>query len=138
MIDFSMKQIKVEQFAILSETLPKDSNVNVESTFSVSVDSKSHTVGMRVKINYLAEKEVLLTLTLVCMFAISDESWNSLISNDVITIPRGFLVHMAVHTLGTARGVLFCKAEGTVFQQIILRPMNVDAAFKEDIALHNA
>lgn len=138
MIDFSMKQIKVEQFAILSETLPKDSNVNVESTFSVSVDSKSHTVGMRVKINYLAEKEVLLTLTLVCMFAISDESWNSLISNDVITIPRGFLVHMAVHTLGTARGVLFCKAEGTVFQQIILPPMNVDAAFKEDIALHNA
>lgn len=138
MIDFSMKQIKVEQFAILSETLPKDSNVNVETTFSVSVDSKSHTVGMRVKINYLAEKEVLLTLTLVCMFVISDESWNSLISNDVITIPRGFLVHMAVHTLGTARGVLFCKAEDTVFQQIILPPINVDAAFKEDIALHNA
>lgn len=138
MISFSMKQIKVEQFAILSETLPKDSNVNVETTFGVSVDSKSHIVGMRVKINYLAEKEVLLTLTLVCMFAISDESWNSLISNDVITIPRGFLVHMAVHTLGTARGVLFCKAEDTVFQQIILPPTNVDAAFKEDLVLHNA
>lgn len=138
MISFSMKQIKVEQFAILSETLPKDSNVNVETTFGVSVDSKSHIVGMRVKINYLAEKEVLLTLTLVCMFAISDESWNSLISNNVITIPRGFLVHMAVHTLGTARGVLFCKAEDTVFQQIILPPTNVDAAFKEDLVLHNA
>lgn len=122
MISFRMTQIKVEQFAILSEALPKDGNLGVETTFAVSVDAKSHAIGMRLKINYLAEENILLTLVLLCTFAIGEESWNGLVQDNTITIPRGFLAHMAVHTLGTARGVLFCKAEDTVFQQIILPP----------------
>lgn len=138
MISFRMTQIKVEQFAILSETLPKDGHIGVETTFAVSVDAKSHAIGMRLKVSYLAEEKMLLTLVLVCTFTIDEDSWIGFVQDNTITIPHGFLAHMAVHTLGTARGVLFCKTENTVFQQLIIPPTNVDAAFAEDMVIHKA
>lgn len=133
MISFRMQQIKVEQFAILSEVIPPE--FGIETNFSVGSDTANRLLVMRLRINYCSEERTLLTLTLVCIFSVDAESWNQLIADNKITIPRGFLVHMAVHTLGTARGILFAKTEGTEWQNRILPPINVDEMFEEDLII---
>jgi hypothetical protein len=133
MIEFRMQQIKIEQFAILSETPPTE--FYIENHFSVGVDTNNHTAAMRLRIDYRTDKDILLTLTLVCSFSVNTESWQQLITDNKVIIPRGFIVHMAVHTLGTARGVLFAKTESSEWQNKILPPTNVDEVFKNDLTV---
>lgn len=133
MITFRMQQIKIEQFAILSEHAPQV--FGIETNFSVGSDIVHHLLSLRLRINYCSDNNTLLTLTLVCVFNISEDSWQQFIVDSKIIIPRDFLVHMAVHTLGTARGVLFTKTEGTEWQNRILPPVNVDEMFKNDLVI---
>ncbi len=134
MIEFRMQQIKIEQFAILSEKAPAE--FKIETNFTTGTDAANHVTFMRLRINYCVAGSVLLTLTMVCVFSIDAKSWEQLITENKIVIPRGFLVHMAVHTLGTARGILFAKSEGTEWQNKILPPINVDVLFKEDLTIN--
>lgn len=134
MIEFRMQQIKIEQFAILSEKVP--SEFNIETNFTIGTDTTKRLIAVRLRINYCVEGNVLLTLTMVCVFSIDTGSWKQLIVENKIVIPRGFLVHMAVHTLGTARGILFVKSEGSEWQNRILPPTNVDKMFQEDLIVN--
>lgn len=134
MIEFRMQQIKIEQFAILSENAPAE--FKIETNFTAGTDVTNRITFMRLRVNYCVEGNILLTLTMICTFFIDAKSWEQLIKENKIVIPRGFLVHMAVHTLGTARGVLFAKSEGTEWQSKILPPINVDNIFKDDLIIN--
>ena len=129
-----MQQIKIEQFAILSEKAPAE--FKIETNFAAGADVANHMTFMRLRVNYCVEGNILLTLTLVCTFSIDAKSWEQLTEENKVVIPKGFLVHTAVHTLGTARGVLFAKSEGTEWQNRILPPINVDKIFKEDLIIN--
>ena len=52
-----------------------------------------------------------------------------------IIIPKELLAHFGVHTIGTARGILHCKTEGTQFNTFILPPINVSERITEDIII---
>ncbi len=61
------------------------------------------------------------------------KDWDSLISDDVITFRKNDLGFFANQTVGVARGIMFCKTEGTPFSQYILPPVNLESLIKEDI-----
>lgn len=130
-IAFYMSQIKIEQFAVLIDEIPEDLRVNVSFSVQVSDDYKS--VRMLTQIRYTQEETVHLMLDLACIFSMAEESIKNLTKNKKIVLPRGFLVHMAIHTIGTARGVLHCKTEGKKMNFLVLPPINVDSMFSEDL-----
>ena len=55
-----------------------------------------------------------------------DKSW---------IIPVDFLRYMGTIVVGTARGVLHTKTEGTVLNAYVLPPINVMELVKEDLAV---
>ena len=130
-IAFHMSQIKIEQFAVLIDEIPEDLGVNVSFGVQISDDYKS--VRMLAQIRYTQEDTVHLMLDMACIFSLSEESVKELIESNKIVLPRGFLVHMAIHTIGTARGVLHCKTEGKKVNILVLPPINVDSMFPEDL-----
>ncbi len=130
-IAFHMSQIKIEQFAVLIDEIPEDLGVNVSFGVQISDDYKS--VRMLAQIRYTQEDTVHLMLDMACIFSLSEESIKELIESNKIVLPRGFLVHMAIHTIGTARGVLHCKTEGKKVNILVLPPINVDSMFPEDL-----
>ncbi len=134
MIEFRMKGIAVEQFAILKDNPPQNHNqirINSEIGFEGSVEKSI--IGCRLNLSFEENDEKFIVLKIMCTFEINTNSWNSMIEDNTLTLPKDFLQHIAVHTVGTARGILFSKTESTPFNIYILPPINVEKIINEDL-----
>ena len=82
----------------------------------------------------MQNKKSFIKIEVSCHFKIQDESWNNLVhvEDANLIIPKTFLSHIAMITVGTARGILFSKTEGTPFSKFIIPTVNVVAMIKKD------
>ncbi len=51
---------------------------------------------------------------------------------NTLIVPKGLLCHLAMLTVGTSRGILHAKTEGTCFNKYVLPTINVTEIIKED------
>ncbi len=135
MIAFRMNKITIEQFAILSTELQNSGPINLESNVKFSASIETRNVAVRMRFTFSQSNTPLLVLELVCYFELEEASWKSLYKGGEIIFPKDFLAHMAVHTVGTARGILFCKTENTPLNSLILPPLNVADMITEDFVI---
>ncbi|MDE7387988.1 MAG: hypothetical protein K2M97_01905 [Muribaculaceae bacterium] len=127
---FMMIKIQVKQFALLADTLPQDEvGLSTELNFQYSEEAKLVACGAKFK--YMTSEQPIMVLEIQCDFAIHPDDWESLRSDGGITLPKSLREILAVHTIGTARGVLFCKTEGTPFNQFMIPPINVAKMMEE-------
>ncbi len=69
-----------------------------------------------------------------CYYEILQESWKEMTdSTGKIKVPSGFLLHIASITIGSARGILYTKTEGTILNNYIMPLINMSNAVKEDM-----
>lgn len=136
MIQFRMKQIKVEQFAILAY-IPLDNmeEMGLDTTMSVSRGTDIHTISVAIHFSFRYKDTQFMIIEVKCIFEIAEHSWNELNLNQTeqTELPDDFLGHLALHTVGTARGILFCKTEGTKYASIIIPPINVLEMIKNKV-----
>lgn len=128
MLRFRMDKIGVLQFAILQKD-PIPQNYNLTTTLSFKFDRESRHLACITKFDFLEnENRLLMILEVQCEFAIHPDDWKEFEKDtDHLDIPRDVLELFAVHTVGTSRGILFSKTEGTPYAlpQYILPPINV-------------
>lgn len=135
MVRFKMFKISVPQFAILSENCENTYNIETTTELKNAIDGSAVAVTMNFSfIGKSGEKAMLLQVT--CEFGIHPDDLKSIISDNKVIIPKAVLEHFLVHTVGTARGILHCKTEGTPFNSIILPPMNVTNIIKSDMIIN--
>lgn len=132
MTRFQMIKINVEQFAIIASEVP-DSPVSVSTGIAFMYSTEAHRIACSFDIEYLTDEEKLLKLKTRCEFEIHSEDWNNFIGGNRLKIPKTLLEYFAVHTVGTARGILFCKTEGTPFNNFIIPPIDVASIITEGI-----
>lgn len=132
---FRMYDISLDQFAILSKNIP-----NNEVSFDMSLGFKFADFGKKVACttNYKFHSSgvELMVLQVTCGFEIQPDDWEKLHKNNTIVIPKALLEFFAVHTVGTSRGILFCKTEKTPFSIIIIPPINVSGMVKGDYTIN--
>lgn len=133
MIHFNMAKINVEQFAILASTLPSgtDISLSTELSFMYSLDSKR--VACMLGITFSSPEEKIILLKIRCEFSIHPDDWATFINGNRLIIPKQLLDFFAMHTIGTARGILFCKTEGTPFNSMMIPPINVSSMITNGI-----
>ena len=70
-----------------------------------------------------------------CEFEVSEKALGSFnkVKEEKYIIPRNFLLHLGVITIGTARGILHSKTEGTKFNKFILPSINLTTMINEDM-----
>lgn len=134
MVQFRMSRISVEQFAILVEDAPQ-AEIVVDSDVSFGVIPNKQVVAVKFNITFTHEDKKLLVMELHCYFNVRSEDWKKFEKENKVVIPKDLLAHFAMHTVGTARGVLYCKTEGTLYNQFIIPPMNVAERIPEDIVI---
>ena len=138
-ISFSFKGIKVEQFALLEESYgPTKEEVKLGTELQFKVEQSNKQIGVFASFEFSQAKNAFLKIVVSCHFKIQEESWISLskLEEQKITIPKGFLIHLAMLTVGTSRGVLFAKTEGTVFSKFIIPTVDVTKMILEDVAIN--
>ena len=133
-ISFSIDGIKTEQFAILEENYHEKKSVDFETGIQFKIDAESKFIASVVRISFNQGKKSFLKIDVSCHFKIDDKSWDTFINKkqQVLTIPKGFLAHMAMITVGTLRGILFTKTEGTVFNKFIIPTIDVASMIEKD------
>lgn len=128
-----MFRINVPQFAILKESMPAGNiNLNTQLEFGYIADARR--VSCEMKFDFSSEETAFITMILRCEFEVFKDDWDAFIKESTLTIPKSVLELFAVHTVGTARGIMFCRTEGTPFNYIIIPPINVSEMISSDLS----
>ncbi len=125
--------IHLDQFAILCEDCKDEVGMNVSLNFKYGDEGKK--VACVVAFDFTSESEKVMVLKMTCEFEIQVDDWKTLRSDKEVVIPKDLLEFFAVHTIGTARGVLFCKTENTQFNYIVIPPINVSEMGISDLTV---
>ncbi len=132
-VGFSLQSIKTEQFAIFEDNFNVKNEVSFGTGLEFKIDQTNKHIGVFFEVEFKQGKKVFIKISVSCHFKIKEESWGSfLINTDKLKIEKGFLSHLAILTIGTSRGVLFAKTEGTSFSKFIIPTLNVNEIITED------
>lgn len=132
MMKFKMVKINIDQFAILSQDAPNgDIDVNVNLRFKYSLEARR--IASVMQFSFKHKESPLLILEVTCEFEIHPDDWNELFTSSELCISKSILEYFGVQTVGTARGIMHCKTEGTAYNGIILPPLDITQLVKEDI-----
>ena len=107
--------------------------MNVSLNFKYGDEGKK--VACVVAFDFTSESEKVMVLKMTCEFEIQVDDWKTLRYDKEVVIPKDLLEFFAVHTIGTARGVLFCKTENTQFNYIVIPPINVSEMGISDLTV---
>lgn len=131
-IEFNIKGVKTEQFALFEENHFDKGEINLETNLSYGLNADERDFIVSIKFTFEMKKKPFITIQISCNFEIELKSFNNLIVDDKIIVPNWFIAHMAMITVGTSRGILHSKTEGTIFNKYIIPTLNVAQMIPED------
>ena len=133
-IGFGLAQITTEQFAIIEDNLVEPSEINININFRFAADDEKKLVAVFSTFTFESNKKQFIIVEAGCHFSITPDSWENMMNTETneLTVPKGFMQHMAVITVGTTRGILHAKTENTCFNKYHLPTINVANIIKED------
>ncbi len=133
-IGFILQGIKTEQFAVLAENYNQKKEMGLGTEVQFKLDQTNKHIGVFIGFEFIQNKKVFIKILVSCHFKIKDESWDKFnnIKKNNLNVPKGFLAHIAMITIGTTRGVLFAKTENTSFSKFIIPTLNVYDMINED------
>ena len=133
-INFSLKKIQTEQFAAFEELFDEKNKVNLNTQIQFKLNYDDKMIGSFVAFTFEQKKKPFLKIEVSCHYELNEQSMNSFLDKKTskITIPKDFLAHLAMITIGTARGVLFSKTEGSRLNTFIIPTLNISEMITND------
>lgn len=134
-LQFSIKSISIDEFATIKSCYKEQENIGIETEYSFGINPDEHTVFVKFSILFKCNESPFIILKVLCGFEIEEVDFQHFedTENNRIIIPKGFLTHLTVLTIGTARGILHAKLEKSGFEQFILPTLNIADMIKEDM-----
>ena len=136
MTKFRMFRIQTNQFASFKDNLPDSEDLGFQIGLNFKYADKGQKIACTMMFVLCDNSEKLLILEITCEFEILEEDWKLFCKDNIVTIPKDTLEFFALHTVGTARGILHCKTEGTSFNGVIIPPINVAEIIDQNIVIN--
>lgn len=134
MVRFRMFRISTGQFAILSADVPQG-DVDINTNMELKHTNDGSAIQVHATFSFNEKEKQVMVLDTTCEFAIHPDDLRSITKDGQVVIPKELIDYFIAQTVGTARGILHCKTEGTPFNGIIIPPMNVTGMFKDDMVI---
>jgi len=133
-ISFKLQSAKIEKSLINEENYLEAQIFDISTSIGVAVYNTEKLIGVFLEIEYLQSEKMLVNAKISCHFEFTEETWKNMLDIDQsnIIIPKDFFGHLVGLTLGTMRGVLISKTEGTVFSTFVLPIIETSELIKED------
>ena len=134
-IGFKLEKINSEQFAIIESSYDEcNDDIGLEAIVKFGTNAKESAIISIIKFQFEQKEKPFLIIEVSCEFSIEKGKWDEFSTDkDInINIPKEFLAHLAMITVGTTRGVLHSKTENTKFNEFILPTLNVAEMITED------
>ena len=132
-----MVKITTTQFAIVGDMCGEIDEIGIELGFNVKYSMDMRRIGVSPLLTLMSENDdKLLILELFCEFEVHPDDWQGMITDNRLIINKDFLGNLISQSIGTLRGVLYCKTESTSYSNFVLPSVsiselvNTDAEFK--------
>jgi hypothetical protein len=134
-LQFSIKSISIDEFATIKNCYNEQENIGIETGYGYGVNPDEHAVFVNFSIMFKCNESPFIILKVSCGFDIEPKDFTSLLITEQgkLLIPKSFLTHLTVLTVGTARGILYAKLEKSGFEQFILPTLNISDLIQEDM-----
>ena len=135
-VTFAIKSIETVEFATIKDAYKNGEKVGITSGFDLGLSDDDHALKVQYNLSFICEDRPFIILKVACDFAIEPKAFEKFKDSQgkKVTIPKGFLTHLAVLTVGTARGVLHAKLDKTDFDQFLLPSLNISQMIENDVA----
>ena len=132
---YSLTQITTEQFAIMEDAFTEKAHVELQTKLRFAFDPDRKYIVVFAMFNFKQNNIAFIIIESGCHFAIQPDSWNKFLNANgtILTVPQSFMSHLASITVGTTRGILHAKTEGTIMSRFLIPPVNLKELIKEDI-----
>jgi len=137
-IGFGLAYLRTEQFAIIDANYDTEKLVHYNIGFSSSKDDEQKVIIVMFRVQFEQDNKPFIILESSCHFNIEESAWETFLvkENNSLLVPKGFFTHLCVLTVGTARGILHAKTEGTNFNGFILPTLNLTELITEDAVIN--
>lgn len=134
-IPFHLVRISTEQFAIIEDSYISTSEHKLSVQCRFSYDKENKMIACFAKFVFENGGSAFMLIETGCFFDIHPTFWTKSIQQgeDSIKIPRPLATHFLMLNVGTARGILHVKTEGTIFNSMLLPTVNVAEIITGDI-----
>lgn len=131
-IGFSLRKLTTQQFAIIDDVFKDGENVEMKTSVNFGIDTPKKMIAVFFNVSFSQNKTPFLLLETASHFHVIDEAWVSFENDDKteLTIPKGFISHLVMLSIGSTRGVLHAKTENTIYNKFLLPTFNVNDLIK--------
>lgn len=134
-IPYRISHIETIQFAIFPDNFVNGQEVMVNTNCGYNVRSDLNQVRNVISVNYIQDEKLLLVVQLACYYDIAPEGFEAIKKEG--KIPVDFLRYMGSISVGTMRGVIHAKTEGTVLNPVVMPPINLEDMIKNDLLIED-
>lgn len=138
-IKFQLVHIDTPQFAILTDNYQENCEIQFNHDFKVGADDEINTVKIELGAYFLCESQIFIKYSVECIFEIETNDFKNFYKPklDQLILPKEFITHLMMLTIGIARGSLFEKLRSTKFNEmnLYLPSINLKGLVKGDVSL---
>lgn len=135
MIPYRISHIETKQFAIFPDKFINGDIVDINTNYKFNLRSDWSQVRCTSTIQFIQKEQLILVLEIMCYFDIAPEGVEFIKEQNKVSVD--FLRYMATIVVGTARGVIHARTDGTVLNSVVLPPINLVDAIKEDTIIND-
>lgn len=135
-LGFAFSGIRTISFAIIEAAYKKSGETNLLTGIAFGLDREDFAITCNARFAFEKKKDQpFLILEIQTIFQIEENDFLTKIKQDdnSYLLTKGLAVHFAVLTIGSARGILHAKTEGTLFNEYLLPTIDVNDMLQEDI-----
>lgn len=132
-VGFALLSLKIEQYATFEKNFSESKKSNLTTGLEFKISKEQKQISVFVTFTFEQAQKAFIKIQVSCHFKIAVDAWNNFENESKIIFPKGFMAHLAMLTVGSARGILHAKTEGTKFNKFLLPTINVTSLIKNDI-----
>lgn len=135
-LGFALTGLRTISFATIDAAHKKSGEANLLTSIGFGLDIDDNIVTCKAKFSFEKKKDQpFLILEVQTIFKIEKNDFEKKVKQEdhSYLVSSGLAIHFAVLTVGSARGVLHAKTEGTIFNEYLLPTIDVKKMIPEDV-----
>ena len=134
-VKFAFIKINTDQFAIIDSAFKKEDNVNFKIGLQFGANRDNCVISVKTSILFVQNEDPFMIIEASCFFKIEPNDWKTLEHESEIIVPKNIITHFSVLSVGTVRGILHSKTEGTNFNGFVVPTINITELVTDDVRL---
>jgi len=134
-VKFALVKINTDQFAIIDGAFKNGEDVNLKISLQFGANQEQHVISVKILINFEQLNAPFLIIEASCFFSIEPNDWKIFEQNSEIIVPKNIMTHFCVLAIGTARGILHSRTEGSNYNGFIIPTINLTELVTNDVKI---